>query len=69
MQQNLLLACGLVTGATLLDVVLAIPMGITGDPDVFNILPVGYAGLANILGILTVLLLGYGFYRIAVSKK
>ena len=68
-QCGLLLACGLVAGAALMDVLLAIPMGIAGNPDILVLLPKNKAFLANGLGILTVLGIGYWFYRIAISEK
>ena len=38
-QHGILLACGLVAGAALMDVLLAIPFALSGNPNVLNILP------------------------------
>ncbi len=68
-QRSLLLACGLVSGAALMDVALAIPMGLSGNPNILALLPENWTILANGLGILTIIGLGYWFYQIASSEK
>lgn len=62
-QRNILLACGLVAGAALMDVLLAIPFGISHNPDLLRILPAGSEWLAHCLGVISVILLGIWFYR------
>lgn len=68
-QRSILVACGLVSGATLMDVLLAIPMGLSGNPDILAILPQKWTPFANGLGVLTIIGLAYWFYNIANSKK
>jgi putative OPT family oligopeptide transporter len=64
-QRCLLLACGLVAGAALMDVVLAIPMGLAHSPDILAIMPANWSGIATALGMLSVVLLGVWFYQLA----
>lgn len=64
-QKSILIACGLVAGAALMDVILAIPMSLAHSPDVLNIMPDSLTWLANILGILSVFGLGMWFYKTA----
>ncbi|WP_218814497.1 OPT family oligopeptide transporter [Rickettsiella endosymbiont of Dermanyssus gallinae] len=64
-----LLACGLVAGAALMDVVLAIPMSLTSNPEILAIMPAKWNSLAIALGFLSVVGLGFGFYRVNNSKK
>jgi uncharacterized oligopeptide transporter (OPT) family protein len=68
-QRTLLLACGLVAGATLMDVLLAIPMGLSGNPDVLQLLSNDWTKLTTSLGIVSVIGLGFWFYKIAASEK
>lgn len=63
-QRGLLLACGLVSGAALMDVVLAIPMALAKNPNVLTLLPTNWSSLATGLGILSVIGLGNWFYRV-----
>ncbi|MES2998043.1 MAG: oligopeptide transporter, OPT family [Pseudomonadota bacterium] len=60
-----LLACGLVAGSALMDVLLAIPMSVTGNPAILAIMPISRVGLATSLGFFSVLGLGFVFYRIS----
>lgn len=63
-QRGILLACGLVAGAALMDVLLAIPFAISGDPNVLAIMPSEAHPIAILLGILITVLLGMWFNRI-----
>ncbi len=63
-QRGILLACGLVAGAALMDVVLAIPFAISGNPDVLAIMPTEAHAIAIILGIFSTVLLGMWFNRV-----
>lgn len=56
-------ACGLVAGAALMDVLLAIPFAISGNPNVLKILPAHMQPLAVVLGVLSVFVLARMFYR------
>lgn len=53
MQIGTLIACGLVAGAALLDVVLAIPFSMMHSPDALSLAPEGWGPFAFILAILT----------------
>jgi putative OPT family oligopeptide transporter len=57
-----LLSCGLVAGAALMDVLLAIPLSITGNTRLFAILPMSWQPLASMLGFLSLLGLAACFY-------
>ncbi|MEN9916673.1 MAG: hypothetical protein RLY40_605 [Pseudomonadota bacterium] len=57
-----LLSCGLVAGAALMDVLLAIPLSVSGNPRLFAILPVNWQSLATLLGFLSLLILAGCFY-------
>lgn len=57
-----LLSCGLVAGAALMDVLLAIPLSITGNPRLFAILPLNWQSLATLLGFLSLLILAACLY-------
>ena len=57
-----LLSCGLVAGAALMDVLLAIPLSITGNPRLFAILPLNWQSLATFLGFLSLLILAACLY-------
>jgi putative OPT family oligopeptide transporter len=69
MQQHdaVLLSCGLVAGAALMDVLLAIPLSITGNTHLFAILPISWQAFANFLGFASLLILGFCFYS-AIKK-
>ena len=57
-----LLSCGLVAGAALMDVLLAIPLSISGNPRLLAILPISWQSVATLLGLLSVLTIAAGFY-------
>ncbi len=58
-QRALLLACGLVAGATLMDVFLAIPISITGQSAFWTMIPHTWQPVTLILGILSTLFLAW----------
>jgi putative OPT family oligopeptide transporter len=62
-----LLACGLVAGSALMDVLLAIPMSVTANPNILAILPAGWSSVASSLGFLSVLVLGFVFYWVSFN--
>ena len=62
-QSGMLLACGLVAGAALMDVILAIPFAIMQSPDIFRLLPTSWLPLSEVLGVVVTILLGLWFYR------
>ncbi len=57
-----LLSCGLVAGAALMDVLLAIPLSVTGNTRLFAILPVRWQTIPSLLGFLSLLGLAACFY-------
>jgi putative OPT family oligopeptide transporter len=64
-----LLSCGLVAGAALMDVLLAIPLSITGNARLFAILPMNWQAFATMLGFLSLLGLAASFYWAVRIKK
>jgi putative OPT family oligopeptide transporter len=64
-----LLSCGLVAGAALMDVLLAIPLSITGNTRLFAILPPSWQAFANLFGFLSLLGLAACFYWAIHLKK
>ncbi len=64
-----LLSCGLVAGAALMDVLLAIPLSITGNTRLFAIFPMGWQALASLLSFLSLLVLAASFHWAISSKK
>ena len=59
---TVLLSCGLVAGAALMDVLLAIPLSITNDPRLLAILPLKWQSLATLLGFFSLLAIAGCFY-------
>lgn len=64
-QNGLLLACGLVAGAALMGVFLAIPFVILGNPNALSIMPASLLGLAHILGLISFLAMAWWIYNIS----
>jgi putative OPT family oligopeptide transporter len=72
LQSGTLAACGLVAGAALMGVILAIPFVILGSADALNIMPDSLSWLRHLLGLLTFSALIIWMYRISAyfpSKK
>jgi len=67
-QRGNLLACGLVAGSALMDVLLAIPMALLPDPSVLQLMPPSLAPLALLLAMFMLVGLALGFKRL-VSKQ
>ena len=67
-QRSLILACGMVAGAALMGVILAIPFALAQSTDVLKLAPDHFSPIANVLGILTVVGLVYWFYRVATQR-
>lgn len=57
-----LLSCGLVAGAVLMDVLLAIPLSISGNPRLLAILPVSWQSVTTLLGFFSLLTIAACFY-------
>lgn len=62
-QRGALIACGLVAGAALLNVVLAVPFSLMHSPDALSLVGAGWTPYANFLGILSLILLGFWIIR------
>ncbi len=67
--RGLLLACGLVAGASLMGVVLAIPFAIKQNTTALRIMPDAYQHLAGILGVVVTLALCVWVYRVTMRKE
>lgn len=67
-QRATLLACGLVAGATLMGVLLAVPFVIYKSSDIIAIMPAAWTGLAEILGAISAALICWWLYSAAVKK-
>ncbi len=64
----IMVCCGLVAGAALIGVILAIPFVLKGSSDALSLVPASFAHTADILGLIgTVILCGW-IYRITVRK-
>lgn len=68
-QRGLLLACGLVSGAALTDVLLAIPMAMGNSPDILALPLASWTALTTILGFISVIGLGVWFLRVVTVEK
>lgn len=64
-ERGTLIACGLVAGAAITDIFMAIPMGMAHSPDILNIMPASLSYIATMLGLMSVIGLGCWFYRAA----
>jgi len=69
LQGGLLLSCGIVAGAALLGVALAIPFAIKQSADALRIVPQSFTGISEWLSIIVTFLLCYWIYRVAVVAK
>ena len=65
-QKTILLACGMVAGAALMGVILAVPFAIRQSTDVFTLVKGSFSEKAQWLGLLTFLLLAFWLYYKAV---
>ncbi len=70
MQKGTLIACGLVAGSAIIDVVLAIPFSIMQSPDALQIVGPGWNNVGVYLGILSTLFLAWWInYRVTSSNS
>lgn len=67
--RGLLLACGIVAGASIMGVVLAIPFAIKQSSDAIKLMPNQYAYLAGVLSIGVTVMLCVWIYRTVVKKE
>ncbi len=68
-QHGLLMACGLVAGASLVGVILAVPFVIMGSSDALSIVSPGFKPIATALGVLAAIGLAFMIYRTVVKKR
>lgn len=68
-QKGTLIACGLVAGSAIIDVLLAIPFSIAQNPDALQLVGPGWKNTSVYLGVLSTLLLAWWINRrVCVSK-
>lgn len=67
--RGLLLACGIVAGASIMGVVLAIPFAITQSSDALKLMPDQYMYLAGTLSIVVTVVLCAWIYRVVMKKE
>ncbi|TAK77332.1 MAG: oligopeptide transporter, OPT family, partial [Gammaproteobacteria bacterium] len=66
---GLLLSCGLVAGASLMGVILAIPFAIKQSSDALRIMPDAYMPFAGLLSLIVTLLLCVWIYRVVMKPQ
>ncbi len=66
-QNGLILACGLVAGSALMNVVLAIPYAFAQSPKIFTLMPTNLHGLASLLSIIMTIALCAYIYRATIK--
>lgn len=66
--RGLLLACGIVAGASLMGVVLAIPFAWQESSDALRLMPEGYQTLASVLGAVSTMVLCLWIYRVVMRR-
>lgn len=67
--RGLLLACGIVAGASLMGVALAIPFALKESSDALRIMPEQFMSFAGILSILVTLIMCAWIYRVVLKTK
>lgn len=68
-QRGLILACGVVAGAALMGVILAIPFAIAQSDTVLKLVGDAFTPVANILGVVVTAALVYWIYRVVCGGK
>lgn len=68
-QKGTLIACGLVAGSAIIDVLLAIPFSIAKNPDALQLAGAGWKNTSVYLGVLSTLLLAWWINRRVCSGK
>lgn len=66
--RGLMLACGIVAGASIMGVILAIPFAIKQSSDAWKLMPDQYMHLAGILSIVVTLVMCTWIYRVVMRK-
>ena len=67
-QKGTLIACGLVAGSAIIDVVLAIPFSIMHTPDALQLVGPGWNSIGVYLGVLSTLFLAWWINHRVCSK-
>lgn len=67
--RGLLLACGIVAGASIMGVLLAIPFAIKQSSSALKIMPAQFAYLASGLGIFVIFAMCFWIYRVVVKQE
>ena len=67
LRHGMLFAAGLITGEALIGILMALPIVLTGDPDVFAV-PEGVRQ-GGVVGLLAIAAVAFALYRIAVSRR
>ncbi len=67
--RGLLLACGIVAGASLMGVVIAIPFAIKQSSDALRLMPEAYMSFAGILSVIVTFFLCAWIYRVVLRKS
>jgi putative OPT family oligopeptide transporter len=68
-QRGLILACGVVAGAALMGVILAVPFALEQSSDALKIVPDSFQNIGDILGIAVFIALAIWMYRVVVKKE
>lgn len=68
-RKGLILTCGIVAGAALMGVILAIPFALAQSTDVLKLVPDNFTPIADILGTLVILGLLIWIYRVVCHSK
>lgn len=68
-QRGLILACGIVAGAALMGVLLAIPFAIAQSTDVWQLVPDSFVPVADGLSVIVTIALVMWFFRVVSAKK
>lgn len=66
--RGLLLACGIVAGASVMGVILAIPFAIEQSSDALRIMPAGYNMLSGLMSIVVTFLMCLWIYKVVMKK-
>jgi len=66
--RGLLLACGIVAGASLMGVILAIPFAIKQSSDALRIMPEAYLSFAGVLSIFVTMILCAWMYKVVMKR-
>lgn len=66
-RRAILVACGLVSGAAVMNILLAVPFILSGTPEIIAIMPLGWLPLANLLGLIAGGVICGWLYRVVIK--